>query len=91
MINFDSITRENIKQHNGSWPQIPDHSFKILITGGSGSGKTNGLLNLTSHQPYIDKKNLYAKDPYKAKCQLLINKHESLGLKYYNDFKALIE
>ena len=91
MIDFDNITRENIKKHNGNWPQIPDHPFKILIIGGSGSGKTNGLLDLISHQPYIDKNILYAKDPYEVKYQLLINKSESLGLKYYNDFKALIE
>ena len=31
------------------------------------------------------------KDPYKAKYQLLINKRESTGLKYFNDSKAFIE
>ena len=34
---------------------------------------------------------LYAKDPYEAKYQLLINKTESTGLKYLNDSKAFIE
>ena len=34
---------------------------------------------------------LYAKDPYQAKCQLLINKRESARLKYFNDSKAFIE
>ena len=33
----------------------------------------------------------YAKNPYEAKYQLLINKRESTGLKYLNDPKALIE
>ena len=45
----------------------------------SGSGKTNALLNLINHESYIDKIYLYAKDPYEAKHQLLINKRESAG------------
>ena len=32
--------------HNPSWPYIPDHSYRILIICGLGSGKTNVLLNL---------------------------------------------
>ena len=55
MINFDDVTRENPKKHNPNWPQIPDHPYRILITGGSCSGKTNSLLNLISHQPDTDK------------------------------------
>ena len=50
---------------------------EYLIIGGSGSGKTNALLNLINNQPDIDKIYLYAKDPYEAKYQLLINKRES--------------
>ena len=46
----------------------------MLIIGGSGSGKTTALLNLINNNPDIDKIYLYAKDPYKAKCQLLISK-----------------
>ena len=48
-----------------------------MIIGGSGSEKTNALLNLINHEPDIDKIYLYAKDPYEAKYQLLINKIES--------------
>ena len=48
--------------------------------GGSGYGKTNALLNLINNQPDIDKIYLYAKDPYEAKCQFLINKRESTEL-----------
>ena len=45
MINFDDFTNENIIEHNSKWPYIPDHPYRTLITGGSGSGKTNALLN----------------------------------------------
>ena len=41
MIQFDYVTKENIKGHNLNWPQIPDHPYRILIIGCSGSGKTN--------------------------------------------------
>ena len=34
MINFDHLVKENIKQNNPNWRQIPDHPFRILITGG---------------------------------------------------------
>ena len=50
--------------------------------------KINALLNLINNQPDIDEICLYAKDPYKAKCQFLINKRESVGLKRFNDRKA---
>ena len=44
MTNFDDVVKENIKEHNTSWPQIPDHPpYRILIIEGSGSGKTNSL------------------------------------------------
>ena len=55
MINFDDYTNENIIEHNSKWPYIPDHPYRILIVGGSGSGKTNALLNLINNQPDIDK------------------------------------
>ena len=55
MINLDSITNENNKEHNEKWPFIPDHPYIILIIGGSGSGKTNALINLINEQHDIDK------------------------------------
>ena len=91
MINFDNYTNENKSKHNLKWPYIPDHPYRILIIGGSGSGKTNALLNLIKNQPDIDKVYLYAKDPYEAKYQYLINKREKVGLDHFNDPKAFIE
>ena len=66
-------------------------SIRILITRGSGSGKTNALLNLINNQPDIDKIYLYAEDLYEAQYQFLINKRESIALKDFNDPKAFIE
>ena len=91
MINFDDVIKENIKEINPNWPQIPNDPCRILISGGYGSGKTNSLFNLINQQPNIDKIYLYAKDPYEAKYQFLIHKRESTGLKHFNDSKALIE
>ena len=91
MINFDEYTNENRTEHNPKWSYIPDHPFRILIIGSSGSGKTNALLNLIENQRDIDKIYLYAKDPYKAKYQYLINKREGVGINHFNDLKAFIE
>ena len=91
MINFDEYTNEIIIEHNSKWPYIPDHPYRIVIIGGSGSGKTNALLNLINNQPDIDKIYLYAKDPYEKKYQYLINKREKVGLNHFNDPKAFME
>ena len=85
MINFDDIVNENETVHNKNWPYIPDHPYRILIIGDSGSGKTNVLLNLIENQPEIDKIYLYAKDPYEAKYQDLINKREGVGINHFKD------
>ena len=55
MFNFHYITKEDIKEHNPNWSEIPDHPYRILIIGGSGSGKTNVLLNLIDNESDIDK------------------------------------
>ena len=91
MINFDDYTNENIIEHNPKWPYFPDHPFRILTIGSSGSGKTNTLLNLINNQLDIDKIYLYAKDPYGKKYQYLINKREEVGLDHFDDHKAFIE
>ena len=91
MINFDEYANESKTMHNPNWPYIPDHPYRILIIGGSGTGKTNALLNLIHNQPYIDKIYLYTKDPYEAKYQFLIKKRESVGINRLNHPKAFIE
>ena len=80
MINFDNYANENKTEHNLKQPYILDPPYRTLIIGGSGSGKTNALLNFINSQPDIDKIYLYTKDQYEAKYQLLINKRESTGL-----------
>ena len=68
-----------------------DHPYRILIIGGSGSGKTNTLLNLINEQKDIDKIYLYAKDLSEPKYEYLIKNRENAGIKHLNDSKAFIE
>ena len=84
MFNVDDITNENNAGHNLKWPYIPDPLYRMLITGGSGSGKTNALLNLIKEQDsdsLIDNIYLYAKDLNEEKYQFLMKKHENVGIK----------
>ena len=62
MINLDSITNESNKEQNEKWPFIPDHPYRIIIIGGSVSGKTNALINLINEHNDIDNISLYASD-----------------------------
>ena len=91
MIHFDDYTNENKREHNPKWSYISDHPHRILIICGFGSGKTNAFLHFVNNQPDIDKIYLYAKDPYEAKHQYLISKHEKVGLDHFNDPKAFVE
>ena len=54
MINLDNITNENGKEHNEKWTYMPNHPYMILIIVGSGTGKTNALLNLIREQDFFD-------------------------------------
>ena len=91
MINSDIITKENNKRHNEKWPYIPDHPYRILIIGGSGSGKTNALINLINEQNDTDKFYLYARDLSKPKYEYLIKRREDVGIKHVNNPNTFIE
>ena len=60
MINSDDVITEETKENNPIWPETLDHLQRILITEGSGSGKTNSLFNQINQQPDIDKIYLYS-------------------------------
>ena len=65
-----------------------------MIIGGSGSGKTNTLLNFIKEQDkhdVIDKIYLYARDLNKPKHQFFIKKRENAGIKHLNNPNAFIE
>ena len=91
MINLDSITNENNTKHNQKWPYIPDHPCRILIIRGSGSGKTNTLLNLINEKHDIAKIYLYARDLNEAKYKILIKKRKEAGIKHLNDPNTFIQ
>ena len=60
--NYDQSGEIN---YDTNWSYIPDHPYRILIMGGSGSEKTNDI--------DIDRTYLYVKDLFKSNCQLPIN------------------
>ena len=91
MINLENIINDNNEKHIEKWPYIPDHPYRILIIGGSGSGETNILLNLINEQRDIDKIYLYTKDLSEPKYEYLIKNRENAGIKHLNDSKAFIE
>ena len=77
MKNYDQSVKIN---HNPNWPYIPDHPYRVLIIGDSGSEKTNALSNFIKHWwPDTDKFYLYTKDLFESKYQLLINGREKVG------------
>ena len=91
MINLDRITNENNKETNEKWPYILDHPYRILIICGSGSRKTNALINLINEQNDIDKIYLYARDLNEPKYEILIKKRKDAGIKHLNDPNTFIE
>ena len=91
MIDLDSITNENHKEHNEKWLYIPNHLYRILIIRGSGSGKTKTLLNLINEQDAIGKTYLHVKDLSESKYEFFIKKREDVGINHSNDPSAFIE
>ena len=74
-----------------NWLFIPDHPYRMLIIGGSGSRKTNALLNLIKEQSDIDKIYLYAEDLSEPKYEFLIKKCEDVKTNCFNDPNAFTE
>ena len=62
-----------------------------MVIGGSGSGKTNALLDLISQRDDIDKTYLYAKDLNEPKYESLIKRREDAGTNHLNDPNAFTE
>ena len=87
MLNLDNIVSNKKK----SSLEDNDWSFRMLIIGPSGLGKTNTLLHLINNLHPIDKIYLYAKDIHEPKYEYLINKREQAGIKNLNDPHAFIE
>ena len=78
--------------HNPNWLYIPDHPYRALTIGGSGSGKTNLLLNLMKNQrPVLIKIYLYVKNPFESKYQLLIKWRQKVGVENLRNPKAFID
>ena len=94
MFNLDDIINKNNENYNKKWPYIPDHPYKMLIIGGSGSNKTNAQLNFIKQEDsnnLINKFYLYAKGLRESKYQFLVKKHEDAGIKHLHDPKAFIQ
>ena len=87
-INLDSITNENDKKWNQIWPYIPDHPYRIIIIGSSGSRKTNALINLINEQNDIDKAYLYARDLNEPKYEYLTKRREDAEITHLDNPNA---
>ena len=91
MINLDNMINDKKANHNKYYPYIPDHRYRLLIIGGSRSGKAKALINLINEQNHIDKIYLYARDLSEPKHEYLIKKGEDAGMKHLNNSNAFIE
>ena len=89
MFNLDAIANKNNKEDGKKW------TYRMLIIGPCGSGKTNASLNLIQkkkdNDSPIDKIYLYAKDLNEPKYQFLIKKRENAGIKNLDDPSAFIK
>ena len=91
MININNYVNENKIEHSEKSAYLYDHPYRIIIIGGSGSGKTNALINLINEQNDIDKIFLYARDLSEPKYKYLIKKHEDAAIKHLNNSNAFIK
>ena len=95
MINLDSITNENNKEHNEKWPYIRPQTNRPSLQNCDNRWfwirKKNALLNLIKEQDNIDKIYLYAKDLSEPNYEFLIKKCKNAGIKYLNDSETFTE
>lgn len=73
MINFDDYSKDKKKYRNANGYIM--HPCRMIVSGSSGTGKTNAVLNLMLHPNYkmdYDRIYLYAKDMSEDKYQFLI-------------------
>ena len=91
MIHYDSVKGKNTQEYDPKLPRVSDHLYRIPMVGGSGSEKTNEMLNIINYQSYIGKIFLYAKDLDEAKYQSLIKKIKMLVLEIFKEFKGFSE
>ena len=91
MINIHNYVNENKTEHNEKWLYIPDDPYRIIITGGSRSWKTNALISFINEQNDIDKIYLYATDWSETEYEYLIRKCEDAGIKHLNNPNAFIK
>jgi len=59
-------------------PLMPGHPFRLLMVGGSGSGKTNVLVNMLMNYLVYDRVYIYTKHMHQEKYQLLKNFYSSI-------------
>ena len=90
-MNIDNYVHENKAEHNEKWPYIPDHPYTVIINGGSGSRKTNALINLINEENDIGKIYLFEWDLSQPKYEYLIKKRQHAGIKHLNHPNAFIE
>ena len=86
-----TVLQTKTTKNNEKWPYIPDHPYRTLIIDGSGSGKTNALINLINEQNDTDKIYLYARDLSEPKYEYFIKKREDAGIKHVNNPNAFIK
>ena len=87
--NFDELVT---LKHIPNWTYIFYYPYRILITAGSGSSKTNVLLNLIKHQcPDIDQTFFFLKVLFKSKYKLFIKRTEKVGNKQAKNPQAFID
>ena len=80
MINFDDYVNENKTEHNLKWPYYSRSSIQNINNRRLTLRKNKCIIKLINNQTDINKTYLYAKDPYEAKYEFLINKRKNTSI-----------